>query len=140
MIWLAHPLAYSLGLLLADARVRATVVSGPEAVEVVLTGARYVFRRPAPGGARDTETGDGALAASMPGTVLEVRCRPGETVAAGQVLAVLEAMKMEMSIRAPFDGVVGAVAVGAGDQVQLGAPLLKVQPVADENEPTTVGV
>lgn len=52
------------------------------------------------------------------GTVLEVKCRPGDQVAAGQALLVIEAMKMETAIAAPRDGRVKAVPVAAGDAVR----------------------
>jgi 3-methylcrotonyl-CoA carboxylase alpha subunit/acetyl-CoA/propionyl-CoA carboxylase biotin carboxyl carrier protein len=51
-------------------------------------------------------------------------------VADGDVLGVMEAMKMEVSLRAPFDGVVAAVDVVTGEQVALGARLFLVEPAA----------
>jgi propionyl-CoA carboxylase alpha chain len=66
----------------------------------------------------------GGLTAPMPGAVLEVRAGPGDAVETGQVLVVLEAMKMEHHIRAPAVGTVTEVIVAAGDQVDNGAVLL----------------
>ncbi|MFV2039903.1 MAG: biotin/lipoyl-containing protein, partial [Acidimicrobiales bacterium] len=66
----------------------------------------------------------GGLAAPMPGVVLEVRCAPGDTVAKGQTLVVLEAMKMEHRIDAPSDGVVAEVRVASGGQVVNGEVLI----------------
>ncbi|HLK45176.1 MAG TPA: biotin/lipoyl-containing protein, partial [Acidimicrobiales bacterium] len=54
----------------------------------------------------------------------------GDEVSQGDVLVVLEAMKMEHSIRAPHDGTVDAVLVKAGDQVEGGAVLVVVAPLA----------
>ncbi len=65
----------------------------------------------------------GSLTSPMPGTVLRVMAQVGATVAAGQVLLVLEAMKMEHEIVAPGPGTLTELAVGAGDQVQAGAIL-----------------
>jgi 3-methylcrotonyl-CoA carboxylase alpha subunit len=66
----------------------------------------------------------GDLAAPMPATVIRVAVAPGDTVSAGAVLIVLEAMKMELAIHAPRDGVVDAVHCQVGQLVQPGVPLL----------------
>ncbi len=72
-------------------------------------------QRPAPaaGGAG----GDGVIS-PIAGTVLEVKCKPGDEVKNGQELLVIEAMKMETAISAPRDGKVKAVPVAAGDGVR----------------------
>ncbi len=72
--------------------------------------------------------GDGAIKAPMHGKVLEVLVGAGETVAAGQRLAVIEAMKMEHTLRAPFAGTVGAVSVAAGAQVVEGEEIILIAP------------
>jgi acyl-CoA carboxylase subunit alpha len=68
----------------------------------------------------------GGCRAPMPGRVLAIRCAPGERVTRGQVLAVLEAMKVEHEVRAPDDGVVRAVPVEPGQQVNAGDVLVDV--------------
>jgi len=60
---------------------------------------------------------DGALRAPMPGKIVAAPARPGDTVTKGQSVVVLEAMKMEHALVAPFDGVVGEIGVAVGDQV-----------------------
>ncbi|MEO6867296.1 MAG: biotin/lipoyl-containing protein, partial [Gaiellales bacterium] len=71
-------------------------------------------------------TGDhAALTAPMPGTVIQA-LEPGTEVTAGQAIIVLEAMKMENTIAAPFDGQVTAVACAVGDLVSKGAVLAEV--------------
>jgi propionyl-CoA carboxylase alpha chain len=74
----------------------------------------------------------GGLAAPMPGKVILVHVAPGERVQAGQVLLVMEAMKMEHPIRAVKEGVVSEVRVRLGDQVEAGQVLIVVEPIASE--------
>ena len=64
----------------------------------------------------------------MPGTVLAVSVALGDRVEEGAELGVLEAMKMELTLRAPFAGAVTEVGAAAGDQVALGATLFVVAP------------
>ncbi|MDT7551882.1 MAG: propionyl-CoA carboxylase alpha chain [Pseudonocardiales bacterium] len=69
----------------------------------------------------------GSLLAPMPGSVVRVAAQLGATVTAGQALVVLEAMKMEHTVAAPLDGVLTALHVGPGDQVESGQPLAVVE-------------
>ncbi|WP_202872258.1 acetyl/propionyl/methylcrotonyl-CoA carboxylase subunit alpha [Kribbella soli] len=68
----------------------------------------------------------GSLVAPMPGTVIRVGVAVGDVVKRGQPLLWLEAMKMEHTIAAPADGVVGELKVEAGQQVEVGAVLVVV--------------
>jgi propionyl-CoA carboxylase alpha chain len=74
-----------------------------------------------------SELPTGGLMAPMPGSVVEVRCSVGDAVTAGQVLVVLEAMKMEHHIAAPFDGTVTELLISTGGQVENGALLLTIE-------------
>ena len=64
----------------------------------------------------------------MPGAVVSVPCSEGDEVTRGEVLVVLESMKMELQITAPADGVLDALHVAPGDQVALGDVLARVEP------------
>ncbi len=74
----------------------------------------------------DAEAVEGGLVAPMPGKVLMVDVQPGDRVAAGQVLVVMEAMKMEHQITAPADGEVSDVRAAVGDQVDNGELLVVI--------------
>lgn len=67
----------------------------------------------------------GAVCASIPGLVVSVAVGPGDTVAAGQTLLVMEAMKMQNPVRAPRAGRVGRVRVSPGQLVEGGAALIE---------------
>ena len=79
-------------------------------------------RRTAVGGEGET------VAAPMPGLVVALRVRPGETVAAGQAVAVVEAMKMQNELNARHGGIVSAVLVRERDAVSAGQALLRIRP------------
>jgi len=74
-----------------------------------------------------TAGGDGKLKAPMPGRVVLVKVKPGETVAEGQECAVMEAMKMELSLKAPRAGVVSEVRAAAGDFIEADAVLVVLE-------------
>jgi acetyl/propionyl-CoA carboxylase alpha subunit len=69
----------------------------------------------------------GALSAPMPATVVRVDAAPGDRVRKGDSLVILEAMKMELPVRAPADGIVVAVLCKAGDLVKAGALLVELE-------------
>ncbi|WP_271438198.1 acetyl/propionyl/methylcrotonyl-CoA carboxylase subunit alpha [Pontixanthobacter luteolus] len=71
---------------------------------------------------------DGAILAPMPGKVIAVDVAEGDAVTAGQRLMVLEAMKMEHALTAPFDGTVSELSASTGGQVQVEAVLCVVEP------------
>ena len=70
----------------------------------------------------------------MPGRIAAVLVQAGQTVEAGQALVVLEAMKMEHTLQAADEGVVDAVLVRVGEQIQEGALLLRMQDTAELSE------
>jgi 3-methylcrotonyl-CoA carboxylase alpha subunit len=78
-------------------------------------------------GALAGHSAEGSLNAPMPGVVTLIKAKRGERVAAGAVLLVMEAMKMEHVIKAPHDGVVKSFRFKAGDQVKDGDLLVEFE-------------
>ena len=72
-------------------------------------------------------SGDGRVKAPIPGLISRILVEPGATVSAGQPLLILEAMKMENEIRAPFEGVVVSVSAAVGQTVLRNQMLAEVQ-------------
>jgi len=108
--------------------VEAVVVVEPHVVEVAHRGHTRRFTRPDAFGPRSgAGTTDGTLLAPMPGIVLDVDVAEGDAVEVGQRLGVLEAMKMELAMRAPHSGTISTVGVAIGDQVGLGHVLFVVE-------------
>ena len=75
----------------------------------------------------------GVVRAPAPAVVVSVLVKPGDTVAVGDRLAVLEAMKMETQVVAPFSGKVRQVMIIPNVQVDTGAPLLQIDPIANDS-------
>jgi acetyl-CoA/propionyl-CoA carboxylase, biotin carboxylase, biotin carboxyl carrier protein len=95
---------------------------------VFIDGRTYVIdgderdERPRPGATEDRV----ALSAPMPATVVKISVAPGQEVNEGDLLIMLEAMKMEMPIKAPRSGRVTSLACKEGELVQAGVPLLEL--------------
>ncbi len=92
-----------------------------------LDGEAWSFGPPRADHAGGAGEGDGAIMSPMPGRVIAVLVEEGQAVARGERLLVLEAMKMEQALLAPFDGVVGALKVAAGEQVPEGTLLARIE-------------
>ena len=69
---------------------------------------------------------DKGLTAPMPGKILEVHVKVGQTVSAGETLMIMEAMKMESEVKSPTTGKISELYVSTGDTVQAGEPLLTI--------------
>ncbi|MEV0949404.1 biotin carboxylase N-terminal domain-containing protein [Promicromonospora sp. NPDC050249] len=120
------------GLLALDGvTARFTVDVGPRSVEVSTRGHTFRFVRPSASSVAAADLSDGVVLAAMPGTLARVEVRDGDLVVAGQSLGVLEAMKMEVALLAPADGVV-RVRAAAGDQVAARQVLFEMEPESEE--------
>lgn len=81
---------------------------------------------PAPAAASAPAASGKALKAPLPGNINAVKVSEGQTVKAGDIVVILEAMKMENEIAADRAGTVGKIYVTKGSTVQTGAPLLEI--------------
>ena len=102
----------------------------PAAAPVAAAPAAPAPAAPAPAAPAPAPAASGAgesITSPMPGNILAVNVAAGDMVKKGQVLMVLEAMKMENEIMAPHDGKVTAVAVAKGAAVESGALLCTIQ-------------
>ena len=96
------------------AKAAAPVVAAPKAA-------------PAPVAAKPAEVGSGSVVAPMPGTILKVLKATGDAVKAGEVVLILEAMKMENEITAPVDGTIASLNLTEGSTVAGGDLLFDVK-------------
>lgn len=78
---------------------------------------------PAPAPAPAKAAGSVEINAPMPGKILDVKAQPGASVSRGDVVLILEAMKMENEVVAPQDGTIASINVNVGDMVEPGAVL-----------------
>jgi biotin carboxyl carrier protein len=93
---------------------------------VYLDGRVYELEVERAGRRRRSSSGPSSLSAPMPATVIRVEVSPGQQVRRGDTLVILEAMKMELPIRAASDGTVASVSCEPGDLVQPGMPLIEI--------------
>jgi 3-methylcrotonyl-CoA carboxylase alpha subunit len=113
-------------------RLRARVVTTDQQVSVFAErGYHFAIVDPLVAADQDQQGGD-AVAAPMSGLVKLVSASAGAEVAEGDAIVVMEAMKMEHTLRAPRDGVLGELTVVAGDQVDEGDLMFSMVPVEGE--------
>jgi 3-methylcrotonyl-CoA carboxylase alpha subunit len=116
--------------LIDEEPLEAGILLGPNEVLISLRGETHTLRKPQPPAVDDTGPGADAaasLTAPMPGTVVKVLVEEGQEVEEGQLLLVLEAMKMEQSVSAPHAGVVHSLPFDEGSLVPGGAVLAEVR-------------
>jgi len=113
----------------------AAATGGPEAYTVKVNGHAYEVEVSAAGAITSltpaegaTTTGDGdVVPAPMSGNIAKIKVKPGQKIQQGDIVIILEAMKMETEVRAPHSGTVLNVVVKEGDAVSLKDPLLYIR-------------
>jgi 3-methylcrotonyl-CoA carboxylase alpha subunit len=110
----------------AEAPRHACAVAQGDARWVFVDGEVYEFEVQRPG-RRRAAAHHASLSSPMPATVRRILVEPGASVSKGDTLLVLEAMKMELPVRAPSDGIVAAVSCREGDLVQAGVTLVELE-------------
>jgi biotin carboxyl carrier protein len=121
-------------LIIGGKSYEAYVSPNEEKWEILLRGRLYQAevederekRLRAAGGAGATESGEYHLKAPMPGLVVAIPVKEGQEVTKGQVLLILESMKMQNELKAPRDGVISRIKVRPGETVEQKQTLLSV--------------
>jgi len=133
----SHPLALvgkrggEYAIRLDGTALHGTVRRDGELLHVFTGGQHYTLQYNDPmAHAGEAEAAGGRLTAPMPGKVVAVIAKNGQTVKKGEPLVIMEAMKMEHTIAAPGDGLVEEILYQVGDQVADGAPLLAFKAAA----------
>ncbi|HPF36365.1 MAG TPA: biotin/lipoyl-binding protein [Candidatus Krumholzibacteria bacterium] len=124
-----HGVAYEVDVEVLDAKRDEFGPTGALPPMTTTAPAAAPAAAPAPGGplppAPAAGGGSGAgVQSPIAGLVIEIKCKPGDAVAQGQELLIIEAMKMNTSIASPAAGTVKAVLVAAGDSVREGQQLV----------------
>ena len=118
-------------------RYRRRVLVGGRQHRVLAVSDGPAFRVDVDGAAHTVVRDDGGVVRSgWPAFVVSVRVVPGDLVAEGDPLLVVESMKMEATVTAPYGGVVASVEVSANAQVDAGAPLLRIRATPAEESTT----
>ncbi|MDA3812133.1 MAG: ATP-grasp domain-containing protein [Spirochaetaceae bacterium] len=79
----------------------------------------------------------GWVRSPSPAIILSINCKKGQLVKKGDVLGILEAMKMEMLVEAPFDGTIKEITVSSGEQISAGQPMIMMESEKEVEKPVT---
>ena len=118
-----HDWAFSAGGVLR----RCRVAQSADSVAVFYEGLTHLFDKPKGKRSDDLAAGGDAVVSAMPGIIKQVLVEAGQAVKSGDPMIIMEAMKMEMTLSAPRDGVVAEVLVTSGAQVTDGVRLVALE-------------
>ena len=108
-------------------RTRVAVASTADATWVFMNGQTFRLHAANSDRVRGRSRGDTGVMSPMPATVVAVHAAPGQSVAEGETVVVLEAMKMELPLKSPRSGTVKAIHCAKGDLVQPGVNLVEIE-------------
>jgi 3-methylcrotonyl-CoA carboxylase alpha subunit len=108
-----------------DKQLRVAIVSSSDGDWVFVNGQTARVEAAKPAGRKRSKGAETGVMSPMPATVVTINAQAGQSVSEGETLMVLEAMKMELPIRAPRDGVIKSVLCAKGDLVLPGVNLLE---------------
>ena len=109
---------------------KATV--GGQTFEIEMPEAAVAAKPRRSGGRKKKKSG--TVAANIPGKVVTVEVEEGQEVSEGQVILILEAMKMQNEIQAPVSGTVVSVQCSEGEAIEANVPLVVIEPAATDDE------
>lgn len=112
--------------LASGASLRAVAANQGDDIWVSVDGSVFQFHVVRGHGAGRSAQDQDALSPPMAATVVRIAVKPGDRVSQGDLLVALEAMKMELPIRAPRDGLIRAITCAEGDLVQPGTALVEL--------------
>ena len=109
---------------------KATV--GGQTFEIQMPEATVAAKPRRSGGRKKKKSG--TVSANIPGKVVTVEVKEGQTVTEGQVILILEAMKMQNEIQAPVSGTVVSVQCSEGEAIEANVPLVVIEPTVSDDE------
>lgn len=113
---------------LDNKNIKAEFIRDKEKTIIYIDGERYEFKEEKEQKKTDDETQENIIKAPMPGLIIKIGAKKGDTVKKGDILVILEAMKMQHELRSKGDMVVKKVFVKEGDQVDAFATLVELSP------------
>ena len=111
---------------LGDRIIKCVISEGEESKFVFIDGNIFKVKRTELTGQKKTEKKEGGLNSPISGTVVSVKTKKGNEIRKGDVIMVIEAMKMEYLIRAPYDGKIRKVNFKNNDQIEIGQKTFEI--------------
>lgn len=113
---------------LGDRKIKCLISEGEKSKYVFLDGHVYQIKRIELTGKKTSQKKEGDLNSPISGTVVNVKVKPGDSVKKGDVIMVIEAMKMEYLIRAPYKGTISKMNFKEKDQIEIGELTSEITP------------